>query len=570
MPTATAEAHPEALEALEVKLTGWQLLHNPLLNKGSAFTLEERAEFGLEGLLPPIPGSLEQQLDRVYESYRRAGSPIDRHVYLRSLQDRNETLFYALLEKNLEEMLPIVYTPTVGEAIERFSHLYQRPRGLIVDAENISRIDELLSNAAPGEIDLIVATDSEGILGIGDQGFGGLGICIGKLSLYTVAAGLNPGRTLPVVFDVGTDRQSLLDDPLYLGVRQPRLRGRAYVDLISAFAAAVHRRWPSALVQWEDFSKDRAFTVLDAHRDELPSFNDDIQGTGATVLAGLVASMRLSGAKLTDQVFLIHGAGAGGVGVARQIREGLIDAGLSHEEATGRIYTLDSRGLILKDRPKLEQYKLEFARDHAEVEGWNAGTGVAPDLLQTVVNARATALIGLSGQGRAFDREVVEAAARNCERPLVYALSNPTVNTEVLPEDALAWTQGRAIVATGSPFPAVTLPDGRKSVVGQGNNAFIFPGVGLGALAAGATRITDRMMTDAAYALANEVTDARLATGAVFPPVSEMRAVTRKVAQAVAQAAVKEGVASVGAEEAARRLETPFWEPKYRPYRRAH
>ncbi|HEX2864153.1 MAG TPA: NAD-dependent malic enzyme, partial [Deinococcales bacterium] len=501
---------------LPVALRGRALLHDPLLNKSSAFPADERQAFGLEGLLPPHVATLEIQLERVYEGYGRQTTPLDRHLYLRALQDRNETLFFALLDRHLEEMLPIVYTPTVGEAIEKFSHLYQRPRGLTVAQTHLDDLGEILSNAAPSGVDLIVATDSEGILGIGDQGVGGLGISIGKLAIYTVAAGIPPARTLPVALDVGTDRKDLLADPLYLGARHERLRGEAYDRLLQAFVSGVRRRFPRALVQWEDFSKDRAFHVLESFAGSLPSFNDDIQGTGAMSLGGVLAAMRGTGAEFTQQVFAVLGAGAGGVGVARALRDGLVSAGLSLEAATARVFVLDSRGLVMRDRPGLEPYKLEFARVANDLTGWHTGGGI-PNLLEVIQNAGVTAVMGLSGHRGTIDEAMVRAMTRNTPNPIVFALSNPTSATEILPEEALAWSDGRAIVATGSPFPAASAPDGRRVTVGQGTNAFIFPGVGLGALAVRARRVTPAMLTAAGQALAGCVSSERLEQGAVFP-----------------------------------------------------
>src|SRR5690606_18001813 len=437
---------------LATSLPGFMLMRLPLLTKSTAFSREERREFGLEGLLPPHVATLEEQLERTYGNYQRATTNIEKHVYLRGLQDRNEVLYYALLEKHLEEMMPIVYTPTVAEAVQSFSRIYRYPRGLVISTENIDRVDEVLDNAATHDVRLAVVTDSEGILGIGDQGYGGMGICIGKLSLYTAAAGIDPSVTLPVELDVGTNRADLLDDPLYLGVRHERLSGQAYYDFVERFVAAFKRRFPDALLQWEDFSKQKAFTVLERFQDVLPSFNDDIQGTGAVTLAGLLAASRRTKRPLTEEVILVHGAGAGGVGVAMQVIEGLVDQGLSREEARARVYVVDSRGLVVADRPGLEEYKERVAQDPARVAGWGEGDR-PPSLLEVVKRAKVTVLLGLSGQGGAFGRDVVEATAQNTPMPIVFAMSNPTENSEATPEDVYRWTDGRAIVATGSPFP---------------------------------------------------------------------------------------------------------------------
>src|SRR5690606_34351733 len=405
---------------LATDLPGFMLTRLPLMNKSTAFSPEEREVFGLEGLLPPHVATLEEQMTRTYGNYLRAVTNIDKHVYLRNLQDRNEVLFYAVLEKHLEEMMPIVYTPTVAEAVQRFSHLYRYARGLVISTENIGNVDEVMANTPMPDVRLAVVTDSEGILGIGDQGYGGMGICIGKLSLYTAAAGIDPAVTLPIELDVGTNRADLLDDPLYLGVRHERLTGQEYDDFVGRFVTAFKRRFPAALLQWEDFSKQKAFTVLERFRDELPSFNDDIQGTGAVTLAGLLAASRRSKRPLTDEVILVHGAGAGGVGVALQVTGGLIDQGLSLEEARRRVLVVDSRGLVVAGRKGLEPYKEQVAQAPEDVAAWWRDDG-PPSLLETVQGAGVTVLLGLSGQGGAFDEEVVRAVAHNSPTPVVFA-----------------------------------------------------------------------------------------------------------------------------------------------------
>lgn len=553
---------------LATSLPGFMLMRLPLLNKSTAFTREERREFGLEGLLPPHVATLEEQLERTYGNYQRATTNIDKHVYLRGLQDRNEVLYYALLEKHLEEMMPIVYTPTVAEAVQSFSRIYRYPRGLVISTENIDRVDEVLDNAATHDVRLAVVTDSEGILGIGDQGYGGMGICIGKLSLYTAAAGIDPSVTLPVELDVGTNRADLLDDPLYLGVRHERLSGQAYYDFVERFVAAFKRRFPDALLQWEDFSKQKAFTVLERFQDVLPSFNDDIQGTGAVTLAGLLAASRRTKRPLTEEVILVHGAGAGGVGVAMQVIEGLVDQGLSREEARARVYVVDSRGLVVAGRPGLEEYKERVAQDPARVAGWGEGDR-PPSLLEVVKRAKVTVLLGLSGQGGAFGREVVEAVAANTPTPVVFAMSNPTENSECTPEEVYRWTDGRAIVATGSPFPPVEW-GGVAHPVGQANNAFIFPGLGLGVLLSRARRVSPGMLRAAAKALADYTDPARIAQGAVYPAISALRRASRHVAIAVFEQALGEGLARVEPpDDVADFVRRHMWEPRYLPIRKA-
>ncbi|MFA5594189.1 MAG: NAD-dependent malic enzyme [Trueperaceae bacterium] len=552
---------------LTTELSGYMITRLPLLNKSSGFSADERRELGLTGLIAPHISTMEEQVERAYQNFTRFVTGLDKHVYLRVLQDRNETLFYALLEQHLEEMLPIIYTPTVAEAVQNFSLIYRWPRGLVVSTQNIDYVDEVLAQFPMRDVRLAVATDSEGILGIGDQGFGGMAICIGKLSLYTAAAGIDPATTLPIELDVGTNRADLLDDPLYLGVRHERLVGQEYEDFVERFVTAFSKRFPDAVLQWEDFSKQKAFDVLDRYRDKLPSLNDDIQGTGAVVLAGLLASARMTHRKLTDETFVIHGAGAGGVGVAQQIINGLIKQGLSPADAQARVLVIDSRGLLVEGRDGLEPYKVGVAQSAARLEGWEFA-GSTPNLLETVQNAKATALIGLSGQAGAFDQTLVKAVAANSPRPIVFPLSNPTANSEAVPEDVLAWTNGAAVVATGSPFPDV-IQAGKHHIIGQGNNAFIFPGLGLGALLTKASRVTDDMLTAAAEALSEYTDPGRLLEGAVYPRVDALRRASKHVAVAVAKQAVSDGVARHDpGQDVAAAVTDAMWEPKYLPIKR--
>ncbi len=552
---------------LATSLSGYLLTRLPLLNKSTAFSREERRELGLEGLVPPHTSTIEEQVERTYANYARFATALDKHIYLRVLQDRNEVLFYALLEQHLEEMLPIIYTPTVAEAVQKFSLIYRFPRGLVISTDNIDVVDRVLADAPIPDVRLVVATDSEGILGIGDQGFGGMAICIGKLSIYTAAAGIDPATTLPIELDVGTNRADLLDDPLYLGVRHERLIGPAYEDFIERFVTAFKRRFPNALLQWEDFSKQKAVDVMNRYRDALPSFNDDIQGTGAVVLAGLLAAARKTHRPMTDETFVVHGAGAGGIGVARQILVGLQRQGLSRAEAMGHVLMVDSKGLILSDRRDLEPYKRELAQDPSRVAGWQFA-GTVPTLLETVVNAKATGLIGLSGQAGAFDETVVKAVMANSPTPIVFPLSNPTVNGEAVPEDLYAWTGGHAIVATGSPFPNVE-HEGHSYAVGQGNNAFIFPGLGLGALVAGASKVTDNMFTAAAEALSEYTDPARLMEGAIYPRINKLGRASKQVAVAVLKQALEDGVARNETDDPLKAVDDAMWEPRYLPIRRA-
>lgn len=551
---------------MAVSVRGIAILRLVLANKGTAFTLEERRALHLDGLLPPAVKTLEHQAERAYAGYREMTTNIGRYQYLRSLQERQEILFYKLLEDHLEEMLPIVYTPTVGEAVQKFNAIYQNPRGVTLSPVNINRAQEVMGNYPLEDVRMIVVTDSSAILGIGDQGYGGLAIPIGKLALYTVGGGVSPFHTMPVSLDVGTDRLDLLDDELYLGVRQKRLRGDDYIVFVDAFVDAVKKRFPNAIVQWEDLSKDTAFEVLERYRHEMPCFNDDIQGTGAVALAGVVSACKKKGERLRDQTVVIHGAGAGGIGVAWAIREGMKREGLGDDEARARVLVLDSKGLLMADRQGMEEYKRAYAQPRERVEGWHF-EGNAPGLLDTVRASQATVLLGLSGQPSAFDEAVVRAVAANAERPIVFPLSNPTSSSEAVPEDLFAWTDGKALVATGSPFAPVT-HDGREHPIGQGNNAFVFPGLGMGAILARATEITDRMVLEGAYALADYTAAHHLAEGRIYPPVTELEDVSIEVACRVIQAAIDEEVGTpLAGEDIESYVRAHFWHPHYVPYR---
>ncbi len=546
---------------IKVKTRGRALLEDPYLNKGTAFSLEERRAFGIEGRLPQRVETLDEQIARSYEQFSKFTTPLSKYIFLRGLQDYSRTEFYALIQAHIEEMLPIVYTPTVGQAIEEFSHIYRAPRGLVVTEDNYKNLDNILS--AFSDTDLAVVTDAEGILGIGDQGFGGIAICMGKLSLYSLTAGINPVRSLPVILDFGTDNKKLLEDPFYLGVRKPRVRGAKYFEMVDAFIDAWRKRFPNALLQWEDLSKSTAFDALARYREKVPSFNDDIQGTGAMALAGLLAATE-QGKTLKEQVVLVSGAGAGGIGVAQQVRNGLVRLGMSAAEAHKRIFVLDSRGLILDDREGLEDYKKEFAHRRSDLAQWEFSSK-NPNLLETIFNAKVTVLLGLSGQGASFDQKIIEAVLKNTKKPIVFALSNPTNLTEIMPEDAIAWTDGQVWMATGSPFPAVTWK-GKQHIIGQGNNTFVFPGIGWGVAASGARTVEAEMMTDASFALASQVTPERLASGAVFPPIADLMKVTDHVARAVAESAMRIGVATVSREQMDKRLSQRDWTPEYANY----
>jgi malic enzyme len=554
---------PGPEEPQRVRRRGYDLIRDPLLNKGSAFTTEERGYLGLEGLLPVGVNTMDQQIKRFMESLVHFKDPMDKYVELAELHDRNEQLFYRVLIDDLPALMPIVYTPTVGRATREFSHVFRRGRGVWLSPDQSGRMDEVLESAT-GERDirLIVATDNQSILGIGDQGAGGMAISIGKLSLYCAAAGIPPALTLPVSLDVGTDNASLLEDPLYLGWRHRRLSGDAYYDFIEEFVEAVAKVLPRALVQWEDFRKDRAHTILDRYRRRVLSFNDDIQGTGAVTLAGIIAAVRKLGGKLSDHRFLIYGAGAAGLGIARQIRMAIEKEGGHRHD----IAALDSRGLLVDDVEFSDSYKNELAwpLELAKERGVDGPGG--RDLLSVVKAFRPTVLIGTSGRPGAFNRAVIESAREHCEAPIVLPFSNPTDYAEARPGEVLRWTNGSAIVATGSPFADVNL-DGRTFRIGQGNNVFIFPGLGLGSLLSRAEYVSDGMISATAVALAEEVTQEELDKGMVYPEIGRLRDVSRVVAAAVMRAASDEGVGdSLEDSEIESRIDAAFWDPRYRRY----
>ncbi len=550
---------------LRVPYRGQRLLRHPLYTKGTAFTQEERVAFGLEGLLPHAVGSMRQQATRVYANINRKQDPLEKYIGLAALQDRNETLFYRVLVDHPEEFLPIVYTPTVGRACQEWSHIFRRARGLWITPEHRGRIFDVLGNAPFDDVRLIVVTDNERILGLGDQGAGGMGIPIGKLALYTAAAGIPPWQTLPISLDVGTDNPTLLEDDLYLGWRFPRLRGPEYDALVDEFVSAVKRRFPKALLQWEDFKKANAFRLLDRYRKTITSFNDDIQGTAAVAVAGMLAGARTTGTPVRDQRVVLLGAGAAGVGIARLIRDTLSRAGLGGLDLVRATANLDSHGLVVDDQPIADVHKRDFAWPAALAAVVGLGSGQPRDLLSVVRAVKPTMLIGTSGEPGTFTEEVIKEMARHVDRPLVFPMSNPTSKSEAKPADVVAWTNGRALVATGSPFEPVSV-EGRTHVFGQGNNAFVFPGMGLGALVSEAHEVTDGMFAAAAQALADEVSEADLASGSLFPPVRDIRRVTAGVAAAVVREAREEGLGRTIADDAiAPAVRAAMWEPAYLP-----
>ena len=543
---------------------GRNLMRYPLYNKGTGFTHEERREFGIEGLLPAQHNSIETQAERTYRSIFFNPDPVGRYIGLSALQDRNEHLFYKVMQLHLAEAMPIVYTPTVGQASHFYSHIFRRERGIFINPDYSGRIEQVLRDSAPfDDVRLMVVTDNEAILGIGDQGAGGMAISIGKLSLYCAGAGIHPARTLPVSLDVGTENRELLDDPLYLGWRHRRLRGDDYFKIVDEFVAATKAVFPKVLIQWEDFSKKNAVTVLDRYRDEITSFNDDIQGTGAVAAAAALAACRIAGTDMSQHRVVIYGAGAAGLGIANELRNLMKQAGMSDTEMLRSMILLDSRGVIAKDRGPMDDYKEVFAWP-AE---WLAEIGLVgddrKDLGKVVEKLRATMLVGVSGQPGSFTESLVREMATHTDRPVYMPMSNPTSLSEGVPADLLRWTDGRALIATGSPFDPVAI-NGREIHIGQANNVFIFPGVGLGSILVGATKVTDTMITAAAAELANCLNADDLKGETLMPDVSRLWDVCGRVAIAVGKQAIADGVAPARTDrEVEDYINDHRWVPRY-------
>ena len=513
---------------------GVDLLHDPKLNKGTAFTEEERDKLALRGLLPPRIFTGEEQSKRILENFHNKTDDLEKYIYMVALQDRNETLFYRTVIDNVEEIMPIIYTPVVGKACQLFGHIWRRPRGLYLTLNDKGRIAEVLRNWPMKKVGIIVVTDGERILGLGDLGANGMGIPIGKLALYTACAGVHPSLCLPITIDVGTNNEELLNDPLYIGLLQTRLRGEVYDELIDEFIWAVQDVFPGALIQFEDFSNQNAFRLLRKYQDQVCTFNDDIQGTASVTLAGIYSAIRITGQKLTDQKILFQGAGEAGVGIANLIVSALEAEGMSHDEAKRKCWLVDSKGLVVKSRDNLQDHKLTYAHDHK----------IVSSLISAVETLKPTILIGVSGQPQTFTQPIVEAMGKINEQPVIFALSNPTSKAECTAEQAYSWTNGRAIFASGSPFDPVTL-NGKTYVPGQGNNAYVFPGVGLGIIESGARHVTNEMFFAAAKALAKEVSEDDLAEGSVYPPLPQIRDVSAVIASVVAEVAYERGLATV-------------------------
>ena len=548
-----------------------QVLADPRINKGTAFSDSERAALGLIGLMPAGHMTLAEQVSRVYAQYRRQTTDLARNVLLTELHDRNEVLYYRLLASHQSEMLPIIYTPTVGQAIENYSHEYRRPRGIYLSVDRPELIEASLraSGLHSGEVDLIVATDAGAILGIGDWGVGGIHIAVGKLAVYTAAAGIDPNRVLPVMLDVGTDRESLLEDPLYVGNRHPRVPVDEYDAFLDAFVSAVRRLFPSALLHWEDIGVSNARRLLERYRDTMLTFNDDIQGTGAVNLAAVLAAVRATGIKLPDHRIVIFGAGTAGVGIADQLTAALMAGGCTAERALAQIWALDRTGLLMAGDPALSEQQRRYARDPAALAAWEHDSGLGGIALAEVIRqVHPTILIGTSARGGAFTEALVTEMAAHASRPVIMPMSNPTSLAEARPADLIRWTRGRALVAAGSPFPPVDY-DGTRYIVGQANNALVFPGLGLGVIAAGASRVTDGMLSAAAHAVAGLVDTVTLGAP-LLPQVETLQTTSQVVATAVAQAAAADGVATRQLSgDIAEQVRALMWQPVYRPVRPA-
>jgi len=542
---------------------GRGLLRDPRLNRGTAFTLEQRSALGLDGLLPAGVLSLEEQAKRSYEQYGAQPTDLAKNDFLAALHDRNEVLYHKLLEDHLAEMLPVVYDPVVAQAIERFSHEYQRPDGVYLSIDDIEGVEAALRNYGLGadDVDLLVATDAEEILGIGDWGANGIAISIGKLAVYTAAAGIDPDRVIPVMLDVGTDRESLLNDPLYVGNRHSRVRGDRYDQLIAAYVETASRLFPSALLHFEDFGPSNARRILNQYRDKARIFNDDMQGTGAITLAAILSGMRVAGSRASDQRVVIFGSGTAGVGIADQIRAVMVADGLDQEDATRRFWCVDKQGLLVDDMTDLRDFQQPYARPRAEVSDWGADGTIS--LEEVVAKVHPTIIVGTSTKGGAFTEQVIREMAKGVERPMIFPLSNPTERIEAVPADVIKWTDGRGLVGTGTPWAPVPYK-GTDYAIGQANNALIYPGIGLGTIVSRASHVTDGMLLAASEAIAALVDVSRPGAG-LLPEVENLRAVSATVAVAVVSRAVEDGVAQADLSEPVQAVQDAIWQAEYRP-----
>lgn len=550
---------------IKTRLSDYNLLNNSRLNKGTAFTQSERDEFALHGLLPPHIGTLANQEQRRYEGLTSLQTPLEKYSFLRDLQDTNETLFYSLIAQHIEETLPIVYTPVVGEGCQKFSEVFRKPRGLFLSYPNKDMIDKILSHPRYDVIKCIVVSDGERILGLGDQGAGGMGIPIGKMALYTALAGIPPEYCLPVLLDVGTDNEERLEDPLYIGWRNRRIRGAEYDEFVDLFVSAVKRRWPNILLHWEDFAGANAARFLERYRNQLCTFNDDIQGTAAMATGTLLSAINVTGIPMKEQKVVFFGFGGTGHGIAQLIRAAMRDAGLTEQEAGERIYAVDRYGLLIEDGKDLSADQKSFARTRAEVATWQVANPENISLLDVVRNVQPTVLIGVSAQHGAFTEEVVRTMAKNTARPVIFPLSNPTSHSEATPQDILDWTDGRALIGTGSPFDPVKI-NGKEVHIDQTNNSYIFPGLALGIIASHAKHVSDAMIKAAALALAARSPAREDKTANLLPPLASLRSISLDVAKAVGKQAITEGLAGVDEAGFAQELAANIWDPVYKTY----
>ncbi|WP_018982518.1 NAD-dependent malic enzyme [Salinimonas chungwhensis] len=552
---------------LYIPHSGPSLLETPLLNKGSSFTARERASFNLTGLLPPRFETIEEQVERAYMQYNTFDDPLNKHIYLRAIQDNNETLFYRLVQRHIDEMMPIIYTPTVGDACEQFSDIYRSSRGLFVSWEERHQLDDIVRNATKRKVKVIVVTDGERILGLGDQGIGGMGIPIGKLSLYTACGGISPAYTLPVMLDVGTNNEKLLNDPMYMGARHPRIGQQDYDEFIDMFIKAVKRRWPEVMIQFEDFAQPNAMPLLNRYRDEICCFNDDIQGTAAVTLGTILAACRMKSQKLSDLNVVFVGAGSAGCGIAEMLVQQMRHEGLSDEEARRQIFMVDRYGLLTEGMSDLRDFQSKLATPLAQIESWSF-SGEYASLLDVVNCVHPDILIGVSGQPGLFTEQVVKAMKLNCELPIIFPLSNPSRQVEARPEQVIEWTDGEVVIATGSPFKPVEYK-GKTFPIAQCNNSYIFPGIGLGVIASKARLISDEMLMAASNALASASPLANTGTGELLPPLTQIADLGRQIAYAVGRVAMEQDLALEMTEEALMEsIERNFWQPEYRPYKR--
>ena len=552
---------------LYIPHSGPSLLETPLLNKGSAFTARERTAFNLTGLLPPRYESIEEQVERAYMQYSSFDDALNKHIYLRAIQDNNETLFYRLVQKHIDEMMPIIYTPTVGDACEQFSDIYRSSRGLFVSWEERHQLDDIVRNATKRKVKVIVVTDGERILGLGDQGIGGMGIPIGKLSLYTACGGISPAYTLPVMLDVGTNNEKLLNDPMYMGARHPRISQDEYDEFVDMFIKAVKRRWPDVMIQFEDFAQPNAMPLLNRYRHDVCCFNDDIQGTAAVTLGTILAACRMRSQTLSDMKVVFVGAGSAGCGIAEMLVQQMTHEGLSDEEARRQVFMVDRFGLLSEGMEGLRDFQQKLWKSERDLADWSY-SGDYPSLLDVIHCGKPDILIGVSGQPGLFTEQVVRAMAQNCETPIIFPLSNPSRQVEARPEQVIEWTEGNVIIATGSPFKPVEYGD-KIFAIAQCNNAYIFPGIGLGVVAAKAKLISDEMLMAASTALANASPLANTGTGALLPPLAGIANLSKEIAFAVGKVAMDQDLALEMSEDALRdAIDRHFWEPEYRTYKR--